>query len=367
MTDQNTSPPTMSEDRIKEIASEFGGIRDAVPYARAIEREVRDSLAGCAPKLELDDHSRMSDDMRSYIVGMSVSVDVSTGDDDLGHRYMGTVTEVMDDRFDKHGVTLLVQDAKPNFTRPMPADLPVQQESLDVTEADVWHEGSRSFYRAKLLHRLTPEAAFSEPPEIAYPSTSNPTWKGLVSAGFLLHWPAPGGSREIIWSDSRVSGDVIGCPVTPVFKFADTASSSPTPLPATPPNDGRGTDAQIERERDIARYAIVGAIAAGYSGQAHPGAAHWLAAAHDAGVQIKQLEIQLANLTRQSTAPSPNPAGEDDSDMLDWLSNQVVDVRTPLRYGSQACFIGSPEDNDGESVPWNIREAIRSARAKAER
>jgi hypothetical protein len=37
------------------------------------------------------------------------------------HRYFGTVTEVMDDIADKHGVVLLVQDAEPNFTTPQPA------------------------------------------------------------------------------------------------------------------------------------------------------------------------------------------------------------------------------------------------------
>ncbi|MDQ0082872.1 hypothetical protein J2W35_003231 [Variovorax boronicumulans] len=57
----------------------------------------------------------MTDEMRSFIEGMSVSVDVSTGDDDAGNRYFGTVTEVMDDNADKHGVTLLVQNAEPNF------------------------------------------------------------------------------------------------------------------------------------------------------------------------------------------------------------------------------------------------------------
>ena len=54
--------------------------------------------------------------LRSMIGGMSVSVDVSTGDHDAGHRYFGTVTEVMECQGDKHGVTLLVQDAEPNFT-----------------------------------------------------------------------------------------------------------------------------------------------------------------------------------------------------------------------------------------------------------
>jgi uncharacterized protein YjiS (DUF1127 family) len=31
-------------------------------------------------------------------------------------------------------------------------------------EADVWHEGSQSFYRAKLLHKLTPEEVDAAPP-----------------------------------------------------------------------------------------------------------------------------------------------------------------------------------------------------------
>jgi hypothetical protein len=61
---------------------------------------------------------RLSDEVRSFIEGMSVSVDVSTGEHDAGNRYFGTVTEVMDDPVDKHGVTLLVQDAKPNFAAP---------------------------------------------------------------------------------------------------------------------------------------------------------------------------------------------------------------------------------------------------------
>ncbi len=46
-------------------------------------------------------------------------------------------------------------------TAPAPA-----QESAITGEADVWHEGSKSFYRATLLHKLTPEDVFSEPPEL---------------------------------------------------------------------------------------------------------------------------------------------------------------------------------------------------------
>ena len=66
--------------------------------------------------------------LRSMIEGMSVSVDVSTGDHDAGHRYFGTVTEVMECQGDKHGVTLLVQDAEPNFTATPTAPQPVARE-----------------------------------------------------------------------------------------------------------------------------------------------------------------------------------------------------------------------------------------------
>ncbi|WP_441280623.1 hypothetical protein [Tardiphaga sp. 862_B3_N1_1] len=53
--------------------------------------------------------------LAALIEGMSVSVDVSTGDHDAGHRYFGTVTEVMENNGDKHGVKLLVQEPEPNF------------------------------------------------------------------------------------------------------------------------------------------------------------------------------------------------------------------------------------------------------------
>lgn len=49
------------------------------------------------------------------IVGMEVSVDVSTCDADAGNRYFGTVTEVSELDSAKNGYILLVQDAKPNF------------------------------------------------------------------------------------------------------------------------------------------------------------------------------------------------------------------------------------------------------------
>lgn len=54
-------------------------------------------------------------ELPELIVGMEVSVDVSTCDFDAGHRYFGTVTEVSELDTAKNGYILLVQDAKPNF------------------------------------------------------------------------------------------------------------------------------------------------------------------------------------------------------------------------------------------------------------
>lgn len=69
----------------------------------------------------VDRHGQMTDAMRDFITGMSVSVDVSTGEDDAYNRLFGVVNEVMDCDGDKHGVTLLVYDATANFAAPSSA------------------------------------------------------------------------------------------------------------------------------------------------------------------------------------------------------------------------------------------------------
>ncbi len=55
------------------------------------------------------------------IEGMSVSVDVDRLFDTDGRRLFGTVTTVQHDDGDKHGLTLLVQDAQPNWEESTPA------------------------------------------------------------------------------------------------------------------------------------------------------------------------------------------------------------------------------------------------------
>jgi hypothetical protein len=89
-------------DEDTDIARFF---RDLGPWLSAMLEEGLDRPA-----------ERMSDQLRAFIVGMSVSVDVSTGDHDADHRYFGVVSEVMDDEREKNGVMLLVYDGTPNFT-----------------------------------------------------------------------------------------------------------------------------------------------------------------------------------------------------------------------------------------------------------
>ena len=45
--------------------------------------------------------------------------------------------------------------------------------------------------------------------------------------GFLLHWPAVGIGRALVWSDSRIAGDAIGCPVEALFSFGIDAARTP--------------------------------------------------------------------------------------------------------------------------------------------
>ena len=84
--------------------------------ALALKKAAQAAECVTAPAGVVGPDGMMRDELRSMIEGMSVSVDVSTGDHDAGHRYFGTVTEVMECQGNKHGVTLLVQDAEPNFT-----------------------------------------------------------------------------------------------------------------------------------------------------------------------------------------------------------------------------------------------------------
>ena len=103
----------------EKTAAEFSEFADGRP---ASEFTIAGVITALRAALE---QPTMSGVLRDLIEGMSISVDVSTGDHDAGHRYFGTVTEVMDAPEDKHGVTLLVQDAEPNFEQSQGEQAPV--------------------------------------------------------------------------------------------------------------------------------------------------------------------------------------------------------------------------------------------------
>ena len=63
--------------------------------------------------------------------------------------------------------------------------------------------------------------------------------RGYEPAGFLLHWPAPGGGRDILWSRDGAAGHAIGCPVTEIFKATDRAAQ---PAPVVPDDVARDAE-----------------------------------------------------------------------------------------------------------------------------
>jgi hypothetical protein len=105
----------------RDALSELYGIFDGPEYRAAI-------TAPPAPT-----HSRES--LQSLIAGMTVSLDVSTGEHDAEHRYYGIVNEVMDDPASKHGVTLLVYDAKQNFTAPPAPEAGISWRESEIKSA----------------------------------------------------------------------------------------------------------------------------------------------------------------------------------------------------------------------------------------
>lgn len=51
----------------------------------------------------------------------------------------------------------------------------------------------------------------------------------------------------------------------------------------------------------------------------------------------------------------------EDARRMDWLEQNRVEVRTPLRYGSRFSFICAPLNDEVEQIPSDIRERIDAA------
>lgn len=67
---------------------------------------------GCRYELrELFTKPQANQSLKTNLIGLKISVDMSTGDHDAGNRLFGTVTDILD----TNPVTLLCDDARPNF------------------------------------------------------------------------------------------------------------------------------------------------------------------------------------------------------------------------------------------------------------
>lgn len=97
----------------KSISPFEAWLRSEAPNTPSETRDLlaKAFVAGTAVTLK----QATEDDLAELLQDLTVSVDVSTCDEDAGNRYFGTVTEVMHSPDDKLGITLLVQDARPNF------------------------------------------------------------------------------------------------------------------------------------------------------------------------------------------------------------------------------------------------------------
>jgi len=113
-------------------------------------------LEAMLERMDSDDRNPIAD----LVSGMSVSVDVDRLFDTDGRRLFGTVTEAMWDRDDKHGLTLLVQDAEPNWDASTPA-----APGIDLTPFRLLVEGCEAEYTSDVTERMEPDDSKVSVPE----------------------------------------------------------------------------------------------------------------------------------------------------------------------------------------------------------
>lgn len=98
--------------------------------------------------------------LHKLIEGMTVSIDVSTGEYDSGNRLFGVVNEVMESSGDKNGLTLLIYETTPNFKPPQQvavtsgeraeliADLKREAKRIQNGQIDDWDDLSDALSQA---------------------------------------------------------------------------------------------------------------------------------------------------------------------------------------------------------------------------
>lgn len=111
------------------------------------------------------------------LIGLAVSVDVSTGDDDATHRYFGKVDTVQACEGEKGGIILLVQEPKPNFAAPVAAAVAQGEVLEELARAACKMAG----YTLPLAETLTEfkRIAAAQPTADAAPVDAKPDYAAL--------------------------------------------------------------------------------------------------------------------------------------------------------------------------------------------
>jgi hypothetical protein len=77
---------------------------------------------------------------------------------------------------------------------------------------------------------------------------------------------------------------------------------------------------------------------------------------------------ELTAAIAASPSPPADVAQDGDTERLAWLANQIVAVRTPMRYGSLPAFYHASDPDDGDEFDpdalQKLRAAIDSAKGK---
>ena len=116
----------------------------------------------------------------ALVEGMEVSIDVSTGEHDSGHRLFGVVTLVQENQKSKNGLILLVQEPKANFKEALaqPEQNPVAWRTFDGEGGHEYRTYEENENYADDWNKRNPNHIGWAEPLYAHPPQR--TWVGLT-------------------------------------------------------------------------------------------------------------------------------------------------------------------------------------------
>ena len=165
---------------------------DALESADQIDSDMQEAITAIKQAL-----AQPEQDIAALVTGMEVSIDVSTGDHDSGHRLFGVVDLVQENQGSKHDLILLVQEPKANFKEALAqpeqkpvatlyGSLPVYDTAQPEQEPEAWMYQE---YRDDDQFGWRDEILFTPPPNDpnyfrnivpVYTASPQRTWVGLT-------------------------------------------------------------------------------------------------------------------------------------------------------------------------------------------